>query len=99
MPELGTFAIFEFLSLIKKDFVAFFIKLIISASALFKKPSSSQINLIKNAKIHFLFLKKLKNTKSAQLWVTLSVTENDRLNKKIPQVPSHDLLMLSSTHL
>ena len=31
-----------------------------------KKPTPSQINLIKNAKNHFLLLKKLKNTESAQ---------------------------------
>ena len=33
----------------------------------FKKHTPSQINLIKNAKNHFLWLKKLKNTSSAQL--------------------------------
>ena len=33
---------------------------------LFKKPTPSQINLIKNAKNHFILLKKLKNTESAQ---------------------------------
>ena len=41
-------------------FVAFFIKLItISAPVLFKKPTPSQINLIKNGKKSLL--KKLKN--------------------------------------
>ena len=39
----------------------------ISAPVLFKKPTPSQINLIKNAKNHFLILKKLENTESAQL--------------------------------
>ena len=36
-----------------------------SAPVLFKKPTPSQINLIKNAKNHFLLLKKFKNTESA----------------------------------
>ena len=41
----------------------------ISAPVLFKKPTPSQIELIKNANIHFLLLKKFKNTESAQLWL------------------------------
>ena len=40
----------------------------ISAPVLLKKPTPSQINVIKNAKNHFLLLKKLKNSSSAQLW-------------------------------
>ena len=40
-----------------------------SAPVLFKKLTPSQINLIKNAKNHFLLMKKLKNTESAQLWL------------------------------
>ena len=39
---------------------------------LFKKPTPSQINLIKNAKNHFLLVKKFLNTSSAQLcWLTV----------------------------
>ena len=38
-----------------------------SAPGLFKKPTPSQINLIKNSRNYFLLLKKLKNTESAQL--------------------------------
>ena len=34
--------------------------------SLFKKPTPSQINFIKNAKNHFLLLKKFKNSESAQ---------------------------------
>ena len=50
-------------------FFAFFIKLITySAPVLFKNPTPSQINLINDAKNHFLLLKKLKNSESAQLW-------------------------------
>ena len=41
----------------------------ISAPVLFKKPTPSQINLIKDAKNHFLLLKRFKNTESAQLCV------------------------------
>ena len=33
----------------------------------FKKPTPSQMNLIRNAKNYFLLLEKLKNTESAQL--------------------------------
>ena len=36
---------------------------------LFKKPTPSQFNLIKNAKNHFLLLKKFKNNESAQLCI------------------------------
>ena len=53
-------------------FFAFFIKLVnYSAPVLFKKPTPSQINLIKKGKNHFLLLKKFKNTGSAQLWILL----------------------------
>ena len=38
------------------------------APVLFKKPTQSQIKLIKNAKNQILLLKKIKNTESAQLW-------------------------------
>ena len=38
-----------------------------SAPILFQKTTPSRINLIKNAKHHFLLLIKFKNTKSAQL--------------------------------
>ena len=49
-------------------FFASFIKLITySAPVLFKMPTPSQINLIKNAKNHFLLVKKFKKTGSAQL--------------------------------
>ena len=49
-------------------FFAFFNKLITySAPFLFINLTPSQINLIKNAKNHFLLLKKFKNTESAQL--------------------------------
>ena len=41
-------------------FFAFFIKFPISAPVPFKKPTPSQINLIKNAKNRFLLLKKIK---------------------------------------
>ena len=36
-----------------------------------KKPTPSQISLIKNAKYHFLLWKKFKNTENAQLWLLL----------------------------
>ena len=36
-------------------------------SPVFKKPTLSQINLIKNANNNFLLLKNFKNTESAQL--------------------------------
>ena len=39
-----------------------------------EKPTPGQINLIKNAKNHFLLLKNFKNTESAHLW-HLSVLE------------------------
>ena len=39
----------------------------ISAPVLFKNPTPSQINLIKNSTNHSLLLKKLQNTESAQL--------------------------------
>ena len=45
---------------------------IISAPLLFKKATPSQINMIKKAKNHFLLVKKLKTTESAQLWATLT---------------------------
>ena len=52
----------------KKYLFAFFINLItISAPVLFKKPTPSQINFIKNVKYHFSLLKMFKNTKSVQL--------------------------------
>ena len=57
--------------MIKNDFFAFLIKLITyfcSAAVLFKKPTPSQINLIKKAKNQSLLVKKFKNTESAQLW-------------------------------
>ena len=38
-----------------------------SAPVVCKKPTPSQINLIKNAKNHFLLFKQFKNTESAQL--------------------------------
>ena len=50
----------------KKWFYCIFIKLL-TYFLLFKKPTPSQINFIKNAKNHFLLLKKCKNTQSAQL--------------------------------
>ena len=50
-------------------FFAFFIKLI-AAPVLFKKPTPSQINVIKKAKNHFLLWKVFKNTESAQLCFT-----------------------------
>ena len=57
----------------KVIFLLIFIKLIsISATVLFKIPTPSQINLIKNAKNHFLLIKKFKNTESAQLCDSLS---------------------------
>ena len=43
-------------------------------TSLFKKPTPSQINFIKNAKNHFLLVKKLKNTGSAQLCILVSIT-------------------------
>ena len=39
----------------------------ISNQSYIKKPTPSQINLMKNAKNHFLLLKKFKNTEIAQL--------------------------------
>ena len=39
-----------------------------SAPVLFKKPTPSQINLIKNANNNILLLNKFKNTESAQPW-------------------------------
>ena len=53
----------------KKWIYCIFIKFILFKflPVLFKKPTPSQINLIKNAKNNFLLLKKLKNTDSAQL--------------------------------
>ena len=59
-PELGTWGIFNF-SIIKNNFFAFFIKLITySKPVLFKKPTPSQINLIKNAKKKKFFIEKIK---------------------------------------
>ena len=56
----------------KKWFFWIFYKLKpISAPVLFKKPTPSQINLIKKCKLlksYFLLLTKLKNTESAQHW-------------------------------
>ena len=64
----GHFRYIWIFSLIKNYFSAFFIKFEpISAPVLFKKPTPSQINLIKKAKNNFLLLKKLKHTESAQL--------------------------------
>ena len=40
--------------------------------SLFKKLTPSQINLMKNTKYHFLLLKKIKNTESAQLCVQVA---------------------------
>ena len=40
----------------------------LSNQSYLKRPTLSQISLIKNAKNHFLLVKKLKNTESAQLW-------------------------------
>ena len=51
----------------------------ICAPVLFKKPTSSQINLIKNAKKQFLILTKLKNTSSARLW-TFRVRSHKKLD-------------------
>ena len=39
-------------------------------------PLTVKINLIKNAKNHFLLLKKLKNTESAQLCANIRVVYN-----------------------
>ena len=58
------FSVFFNFSIIKMIFFPFFIKLI-SAPALFKKSTPSQIYLIKNAN-NLLLLKKIKNTESAQ---------------------------------
>ena len=46
-------------------FFHFLSSYVISALVLFKKPTPSQINLIENAKNHFLLLNKFKNTESA----------------------------------
>ena len=53
---------------------------------LFKKPIPRKINLIKNAKYHFLLLRKFQNTEIAQLWslVTPSYTDFE-----IVQFPAH----------
>ena len=68
MYRAGHFRYFLIFSIIKNYLFAFFIKLIsISAPALFKKPTSSQINLIKNVKNNFYYWKNLKNTESAHL--------------------------------
>ena len=65
----------------------------ISAPVLFKKPTSSQINLIKSAKTHFLLLKKLKNTESAQLWCAVySIHCSHEVKQKPPQHASTSLL-------
>ena len=64
----GHFPYFFIFSIIKKDSVGFFMNLFLHQSY-FKMPTPSQRRLIKNAKNHFLLLKKLKNTESAQLWV------------------------------
>ena len=55
LGRAGHFRYFFIFSLIKNDFFALFIKEItyFSAPVLFKKPTPSQINLIKNAKNHF----------------------------------------------
>ena len=66
----GYFRYFLIFSIIKMIFGIFYqVNNPISAPVLFKKPSPSQINFIKNAKKHFLLLKKLKNTERAQLWL------------------------------
>ena len=64
----------------KKWFFCTFIMLITYfCTSLFKKPTPSQINLIKNEKNHFLLVKKLKNTGSAQLcckrWTAFSLRQ------------------------
>ena len=72
----GHFRYFLIFSIIKNYFLFLFIKLITYfCTVLFKKPTPSQINLIKNAKNHFLLLKKFKNTESAQLWTHSSVSQ------------------------
>ena len=69
--ELGTFGIFFIFSIIKNDFFSIFH---ISAPVQFKKPSPSQINLIKNVKkifwSIFYYWKNTKNTESAQFRLT-----------------------------
>ena len=47
-----------------------------SAPVLIKKPSPSQINLIKNAQNHFLLLYKFKNNSSAQLCSAATMTSD-----------------------
>ena len=73
-----------FLNFFKNEkwfFFAFLKKLLTcSALVLFKKPTPSQINLIKNAKKHFLWLKKFKNTSSAHLWLVHKWTAERRLS-------------------
>ena len=70
----GHFRYFFIFSIIKDDFFALFIMLITYfCTVLFKKPTPSQINLIKSAKNHFLLVKKLKNTWSAHLCICVCV--------------------------
>ena len=65
----GHFRYFLIFSIIKNVFFCIFIKLItyFCTESYLKKPTPSQINLIKKCKNYFLLLKKLKNTESAQL--------------------------------
>ena len=62
-----------FFSIIKNDFFAFFIKFLpISAPVLFKKLTPSQMNLIKNAKNHFLSVKKFKKYRKCPALVLIN---------------------------
>ena len=57
----GHFRYFSIFSLIKKEFFCIFIKCITYfCTVLFKKPTPSQINLIKNARNHFFIVKKFQ---------------------------------------
>ena len=60
-----------------------------------KRPTSSQINLIENAKKHFLLLKQLKNTSSAQLCLRVPANLPEFFFAMLQKTKKPDVLVLS----
>ena len=64
----GHFRYFLAFSILKNDFLPFFqVNNYLCTSPIKKKPTPSQINLIKNAKNHFLLLKKFPKSAPSSL--------------------------------
>ena len=73
----GHFRYFWTFSIVKNDFCCIFVTLITYFCTIPTwKDHSQSINLIKNARNHFLLVKKFKNTSSAHLWINTITREH-----------------------